>query len=109
MTTNDPQPNPPVATPEDVRAILGGVLDPELGAPITDLGMVGAVDLVDGRARVEIVLTTLGCPLRAQIRREVLARVESLPGVAEVTVDWIEMTAEQRAHTMDVARRRAQD
>jgi ATP-binding protein involved in chromosome partitioning len=109
VTTNDPQPNPPVATPEDVRAILGGVLDPELGAPITDLGMVGAVDLVDGRARVEIVLTTLGCPLRAQIRREVLARVESLPGVAEVTVDWIEMTAEQRAHTMDVARRRAQD
>ena len=109
MTTNDPQPSAPVATAEGIRAILGGVLDPELGAPITDLGMVGAVELVDGRARVEIVLTTLGCPLRAQIKREVIARVESLPGVDEVGVDWIEMTAAQRAHTMDVARRRAQD
>ncbi|MFM7061750.1 MAG: Mrp/NBP35 family ATP-binding protein [Actinomycetes bacterium] len=109
MTTNDPQPSAPVATAEGIRAILGGVLDPELGAPITDLGMVGAVELVDGTARVEIVLTTLGCPLRAQIKREVIARVESLPGVDEVGVDWIEMTAAQRAHTMDVARRRAQD
>ena len=109
MTTIDPRPTEPTATPETVRAILGGVLDPELGAPITDLGMVGEVEFVDGRARIEIVLTTLGCPLRAQIKREVLARVESLPGVDEVTVDWIEMTAEQRAHTMDVARRRAQD
>jgi len=109
VTTNDPQPSAPVATAEGIRAILGGVLDPELGAPITDLGMVGAVELVDGRARVEIVLTTLGCPLRAQIKREVIARVESLPGVDEVGVDWIEMTAAQRAHTMDVARRRAQD
>ena len=109
MTTHDPQPNDPGATPAAIRAILGGVLDPELGAPITDLGMVGEIAVADGVARIQIVLTTLGCPLRAQIKREVVARVESLPGVAEVGVDWIEMTAEQRAHTMDVARRRAQD
>ena len=105
------EPNPTTPEAADaaaVRGILAGVVDPELHAPITDLGMVGEVTVTEGRAAVQIVLTTLGCPLRAQIAREVRARVASLPGITDVEVDWIEMTAEQRAHTMDVARRRAQ-
>jgi ATP-binding protein involved in chromosome partitioning len=109
MTTDEQPTAAPPATADDLRAILGGVIDPELGAPITDLGMVGEVSLDAGTAHIQIVLTTLGCPLRAQIKREVVARAGALPGVDEVVVDWIEMTAEQRAHTMDVARRRAQD
>ena len=109
MSSDDTPMSGRPASLDDVRAILGGVIDPELGAPITDLGMVGEVALADGTARIQIVLTTLGCPLRAQIKREVVARVESLPGIDGVVVDWIEMTAEQKARTMDVARRRAQD
>jgi ATP-binding protein involved in chromosome partitioning len=109
VSNDDTPTSGPPASLDDVRAILGGVMDPELGAPITDLGMVGEVALDGDTARIQIVLTTLGCPLRAQIKREVVARVESLPGVATVAVDWIEMTAEQKAHTMDVARRRAQE
>ena len=94
--------------PETVRAILGGVIDPELRAPITDLGMVGEIKVDGSAVAVQIVLTTLGCPLRAQIKKEVVSKVASLPGVDGVTIDWIEMTPEQKAKTMDTARKRAQ-
>ena len=80
--------------PETVRGILGGVIDPELRAPITDLGMVGEIKVDGSAVAVQIVLTTLGCPLRAQIKKEVVSKVASVPGVEEVTIDWIEMTPE---------------
>src|SRR4051812_43005771 len=58
----------------------------------------------DGTVVVTIALTTSGCPLRAQIQRDVRARVGSLPGVAKVTLDWTEMTQEERASAMGKAR-----
>ena len=49
-------------------AILRGVIDPELGSDIVDLGMAkGAVVTSEGAVTVTIALTTAGCPLRAQI------------------------------------------
>ena len=53
---------------------------------------------------VTIALTTSGCPLRAQIQRDVRARVGSLPGVEKVTLDWTEMTAEEKTSAMGKAR-----
>ena len=39
--------------------------DPEIRRPITDLGMVEAIEVdADGRARVEVLLTVSGCPMR---------------------------------------------
>jgi len=70
--------------------------------------MVGDIKVDGSAVAVQIVLTTLGCPLRAQIKKEVVSKVASLPGVDGVTIDWIEMTAEQKAKTMDTARKRAQ-
>jgi len=96
--------------PDDVRRILAGVIDPELHASITDLGMVGDVEVdPDGNVTVEIALTIAGCPLRTQIRHDVEAKVEGLPGVRDVRVRMAEMTQEQRSAVMDRARRVAQD
>ncbi|MFM8304378.1 MAG: iron-sulfur cluster assembly protein, partial [Actinomycetota bacterium] len=51
-------PSPPAAsppTPEDVRAMLAGVMDPELHASIVDLGMVEDVRVdADGRVTVKV-------------------------------------------------------
>ena len=44
----------------------------------------GATVDADGEVVVTIALTTAGCPLRAQIQRDIRARVGSLPGVTEV-------------------------
>ena len=41
----------------------------------------GATVADDGAVSVTIALTTAGCPLRAQIQRDIVARIEGLPGV----------------------------
>jgi ATP-binding protein involved in chromosome partitioning len=92
-------------TPEDVLAVLRGVIDPELGSDIVELGMAkGARIEPDGDVVVTIALTTAGCPLRAQIQRDVRARVSSLPGVTHVTLDWTEMTQDEKSSAMAKAR-----
>jgi ATP-binding protein involved in chromosome partitioning len=98
-------PTAPLPTQDDVIAVLRGVIDPELGSDIVDLGMVRSATVADnGDVVVKIALTTSGCHLRAQIQRDVRARVGSLPGVAKVTLDWTEMTQEEKASAMGKAR-----
>ena len=85
--------------------MLAGVMDPELHASIVDLGMVDDVGVEpNGDVVVNIALTTLGCPLRAEIKKEVQSKVRGLPGVAEVDVHYVEMTQEQRTAAMQAAR-----
>ena len=85
--------------------VLRGVIDPELGSDIVDLGMVrGAVVNPSGLVEVTVALTTSGCPLRAQIQREVRNRVGGLPGVEKVKIHWSELTQEEKAATMSKAR-----
>ena len=94
---------PPTA--DDVLRVLRGVIDPELGSDIVDLGMARAADVDEhGAVTVTVALTTAGCPLRAQLQRDVLARVRSLPGVSDVRIAWTEMDAEQRTAAMAKAR-----
>jgi len=84
-------------TEELVTTALGGVLDPEIRRPITELGMVKGIEIApDGAVRVEVWLTVAGCPMRDTITREVTAAVTKVPGVTAVRVDLDVMSAEQR-------------
>jgi ATP-binding protein involved in chromosome partitioning len=95
---------------EAVRAALLGVVDPELGDNIVDLGMVRSVRVgTGGDVTVEVALTVAGCPLRGQLTTDVTTRVGSVPGVRAVDVVMGEMGAEERRALMDRARRRAAD
>ena len=97
-------------TPDDVLGLLRGVVDPELGSDIVDLGMAKGVTVdPEGNVEVVVALTTAGCPLRAQIQSDVRARVEGLPGVASLAIRWTELDATEKAATMERARRNAQD
>ena len=92
-------------TAEDVLELMRGVVDPELGSNLVELGMArGAQVSDDGMVRIEIALTTAGCPLRAQIQKDVKARLESLPGVTKVRIVWAELTADEKAAAMSKAR-----
>ncbi len=85
--------------------VLRGVIDPELGSDIVDLGMArGAVVNSDGLVEVKVALTTSGCPLRAQIQRDVRSRVGNLPGVTKVKIHWGELTQTEKAAAMAKAR-----
>ncbi|MXZ78812.1 MAG: Mrp/NBP35 family ATP-binding protein [Acidimicrobiia bacterium] len=92
-------------TVDDVMAVLRGVIDPELGTDIVDLGMARrAVVNPDGLVEVTVALTTSGCPLRAQIQRDVRSRVGGLPGVEKVKIHWSELTQDEKAAAMAKAR-----
>jgi len=95
----------PLPTSDDVVQVLRGVVDPELGSDIVDLGMVRSAVVDDtGTVTVTIALTTAGCPLRSQIQRDIKSRVQSVPGVAAVELRWDEMTDEERTGVMAKAR-----
>lgn len=92
-------------TEDHVMNLLRGVVDPELGSDIVELGMAKGVELGDdGVVFVTIALTTSGCPLRAQIQKDIRARVGGLPGVSKVKINWTELTQEEKAAAMAKAR-----
>lgn len=85
--------------------LLRAVIDPELGADIVELGMAtGATVSDDGDVQVGIKLTIGGCPLRAQIKKDVETRVATHPGVRSVRIEWGEMTSDERSTVMSKAR-----
>lgn len=93
---------------EVVREVLRGVIDPELGADIVELGMVHRIDVSpSGFVEIVIALTIAGCPLRTQIRNDALRRVESVAGVTEVHISFGELSAAQRSQVMQRARLKA--
>jgi ATP-binding protein involved in chromosome partitioning len=102
-------PGQPEVSEETVRDSLRGVIDPELGADIVELGMVTSVRIDDGAVEVEVALTVAGCPLRTQIQSDVETHVGGLPGVRSVSVTTGVMDADQRAVVMARARKLAQD
>jgi ATP-binding protein involved in chromosome partitioning len=85
--------------------LLRGVVDPELGSDVVDLGMIRSAT-IDGHGAVTITvaLTTIGCPLRAQLRKDIRARVGGAPGVSDLDIEWVEMTDTERSATMAKAR-----
>ena len=99
---------PPVVAA--ITNVLRGVIDPELGDNIVDLGMVQRIDIdADNSVAITIALTTAGCPLRAQLMNDIKIRVATLPGVAAVRVHFGEMTTEQKRNVMSRARWKAQE
>jgi ATP-binding protein involved in chromosome partitioning len=83
---------------EQVRAALAGVNDPEIRRPITELGMVEAIDITpEGRVTVRVLLTVSGCPMRDRLVNDVTAAVSALDGVRGVAVDFGVMDDEQRS------------
>ena len=100
-----------VAAPsiEEVQNLLRAVIDPELGDNIVDLGMAGAITMDDGVITIGVKLTIRGCPLRAQIQKDIRSRLEVHPWVTKVKIDWGEMTPEERTEVMSRARWNARE
>jgi ATP-binding protein involved in chromosome partitioning len=85
-----------VPTDDQILAVLATVHDPEIGKPITDLGMVEEVVIEGRRVGVRIKLTIPGCPLKDRITREVTEAVMRLDDVDDVQVAFGSMTDDER-------------
>jgi ATP-binding protein involved in chromosome partitioning len=84
-------------TKEEVRAALRNVLDPEIGKPIEDIGMLKDIEVLGDTVRVHVLLTIDGCPLRDRITSDVTNAVMPVAGVEHVEVILGSMSDEQRA------------
>ncbi|PZF56958.1 sodium:proton antiporter [Curtobacterium sp. MCSS17_008] len=81
-----------------VLAALGRVLDPEIRRPVTELDMIRGVDVQpQGRVRVDLQLTIVGCPAADTIERDVRSAAGSVDGVHHVDVDVSVMSPATRA------------
>ena len=66
---------------------LRGVDDPEYpGVSVVEMGMIAAVEVVDGRATVELITTFSGCPARDVIAADIARAVGALDGITDVEV-----------------------
>jgi metal-sulfur cluster biosynthetic enzyme len=77
---------------EEVLGALKQCYDPEIPVNIVDLGLIygirfAPVDDDKNDVVVDMTLTAQGCPEHVNISQQVKARVEQLPGVANVTVN----------------------
>ncbi|HEY8790143.1 MAG TPA: Mrp/NBP35 family ATP-binding protein [Actinopolymorphaceae bacterium] len=87
----------PSSLPDLVREQLATVLDPEIRRPITEIDMVESV-LVDPNAvaRITILLTVSGCPMRDKLTEDVTGAALRVDGVRDVAITFGVMTDEQR-------------
>ncbi len=74
---------------------LRRVHDPELKKSLVDLQMVRDVVIRDQDVRVTLALTTLGCPMKQRIVKEVKDAVKAIEGVSTVEVELTAMTREE--------------
>lgn len=73
-----------------IRKALRAVKDPELNLNIVDLGLVYTIDVSpEGDVRVEMTLTSPGCPAGPEIVTDVNRTVRDLDGVRSVDVEIV--------------------
>lgn len=75
-------------TEDEVWDALSGVIDPELGIDVVELGLIYGLDVTPERIGVTMTLTTAGCPLHDVIVSGV-ERALGRPGGPAVDVDVV--------------------
>jgi ATP-binding protein involved in chromosome partitioning len=92
-------------TRDALLTALSKVNDPEIRRPITELGMVEAVEVDEsGRVAVTILLTVSGCPMKETLTKDSTAALLQVPGVTAVDVTLGVMSDEQRAELRSMLR-----
>jgi len=81
--------------PTWARDALAGVYDPccrEKGISVLEMGLVRSVQVEDGVANVELLLTSGWCPFAAAVLTQVKEQILSQPGIrdADVSIVWDE-------------------
>ncbi len=74
---------------EKIRKALTEVIDPELGISIVDLGLVYKIEAKKGEAKIEMTLTSPGCPLAGVIDKMVREAVLSLEEIEKVDLQVV--------------------
>lgn len=74
---------------EQIRDQLRHVSDPELGVNIVDLGLVYHIEVEEGKARVQMTLTSPACPAGGQILEQAQKRAEQPDRIEEAEIQLV--------------------
>ncbi|MGD9527823.1 Mrp/NBP35 family ATP-binding protein [Pseudonocardia sp.] len=92
----------PVVDLAAVRAAVGAVHDPELGMTLAEAGLVGDITVSrSGHVRVQLRLTTQGCPLESELTAASHRAAVAVASVTTVDVAVATLSARERAELAD--------
>jgi len=89
---------------DKLEVALSKVADPELHRPITELGMVESIEIVDGTAKLSILLTISGCPMRDRLQRDISQASLEVSGIKNVEIAFGVMSDQQRDRVKSLLR-----
>ena len=79
----------PGVSRDQAKLALRRVKDPELNLNIVDLGLVYEIDVVGDLVRVDMSLTSPGCPSGPDIMKEAEDQLRALAGVGDVEMNLV--------------------
>ena len=74
---------------DQVKLALRRVKDPELNLNVMDLGLIYGIDVEGTEVRIEMSLTSPGCPSGPEIMGDAERQLQSIPGVGSVEVNLV--------------------
>lgn len=89
--TEAPAPTPASdgITEDQVKLALRRVKDPELNLNILDLGLIYGIAVEGKDVKVDMSLTSPGCPSGPEIMSEAEQQLKALPGVGDVQMNLV--------------------
>ena len=93
-----------MSTVELINTALGTVIDPELHKPLPELGMVESVNFTDGVAKINILLTIIGCPMKDRLHSDITKSLANISEVKNVEINFGVMNEEQRNNVKKLIR-----
>lgn len=79
----------PAVSADQAKLALRRVKDPELNLNIVDLGLIYDVQVEGSTVRVDMSLTSPGCPSGPEIMGDAEQQLRSLPGVSDVEMNLV--------------------
>lgn len=78
-----------VVSEDQVKLALRRVKDPDLNLNILDLGLVYGITVDGAKVKIDMTLTSPGCPSGPEIMGDAEREIKTLPGVEEVVMNLV--------------------
>ena len=79
----------PTVSSDQVKLALRKVKDPDLNLNIVDLGLIYAIAVEGSKVKIDMSLTSPGCPSGPEIMTDAEQQIRALPGVDDVAMNLV--------------------
>jgi len=81
--------SPSIFNEQMVLEAMRQVIDPEIGCNVVDLGLVYGIAIAGAKVRLQMTLTTPGCPMSESIAQGAQWALLGIDGVEEAVVELV--------------------